>query len=129
MKKIAFFAFFVLISTLSLHSQVFFSEVSPSNGTVKDMHSKTSDWIELSTDSSSVNIAGWRISDKPKISEAFTLPEKLITRDSPLLLFASGNSRSTEVVQELIGEVSWIGRWSSWKGIPSTTHTFLIILH
>lgn len=115
MKKIAFFTFFVLISTLPLHSQVFFSEVSPSNGTVKDMHSKTSDWIELSTDSNSVNIGGWRISDKPEISEAFRLPEKLITRDSPLLLFASGNSRSAEVVHELIGEGSWIGRWSSWE--------------
>ena len=115
MKKIVYITNFLFSSVFSLYSQVFISELSPSNGVVKDKYSQTSDWVEIATDSSSVNIANWRISDKPDFNSAFTLPERWITSGSPLLLFASGNHNDSEVIHELTGAGSWIGRWSSWE--------------
>lgn len=114
---VKFFSVFFLCIAVhsSLQAQFYISEVSPSNGTVRDMYYKTADWFEITSKDSTASLLNWRVSDKPNYEKAYVLPDTVINTHKPVLIFASGNSPSDKKVHEVIGDGSWIGRWSSWE--------------
>jgi len=115
MTKTLFTLGFLITLHVSVKAQFYISEVSPANGSVKDMFANSSDWFEISSDNKPTDLHNWRISDKAKFENAHILPDTSLNPHQSLLVFASGNSSTAYKVHEVIGDGSWIGRWSTWE--------------
>ena len=77
--------------------RVVISEVLSSNrSSGEDEDGRTSDWIEIhNDDESTVQLAGWSLSDDAELPGKWTFPSVSLAPDERLLVFASGESRST----------------------------------
>ena len=99
---------------LPLNAQIYISEISPANGTILDRNHTSSDWCEITATASSVNLKGWRISDKNKFEEAYILPDTVLKSGQAAMIYCNQNTESKPITT-LIGDGAWIGRWSFWE--------------
>lgn len=78
-------------------SQVIISEFMADNKkTLADEDGEFSDWIELyNTNATSVNLAGWALTDDPDRQERWLLPSTNLPPQGLLVVFASGKNRAT----------------------------------
>ncbi|MCA9730952.1 CotH kinase family protein [candidate division KSB1 bacterium] len=91
---------FVLLK--NVHSQaILINEVMSSNGkTLIDENSDYPDWIELfNPGNASIDIAGWQLSDDPEQPDKWLFPKVAIGPRAFLLVFASGKSTNSVVVE------------------------------
>jgi|GEM_PF-3436424 hypothetical protein len=95
-------------------AQVIVTEISPANGTILDRNHASSDWLELTAISATVNLKGWRISDKNNFDKAYILPDTVLNQGQSAMVFCT-QDKNTHPVTTLIGDAAWIGRWSSWE--------------
>lgn len=99
MKKflMGFLALWIFVYTSHAESKIVINEVLPSNGqTSYDENWGSEDWLELyNPQNVSVNLKGWKIYDKNKISKAWAFPDTIIGPKSFLRIFCSGNNRTS----------------------------------
>jgi hypothetical protein len=63
--------------------------------TLADEDNQFSDWIELyNSGSTTVNLAGWALTDDPTHQAKWTIPATNLTAKGFLVIFASGNNRA-----------------------------------
>lgn len=86
-----FMSLFV-ISIANLSSQIVINELQSSNySTIKDEFGEFPDWVELyNNGSSTINLAGWSISDDSSLPQKWVFPDITIAPDNYVMVFASG---------------------------------------
>jgi len=99
-KSFSFRSIVLLLAMLSLSSvsraQVVISEFMADNKkTIADQDGVFSDWIEIFNPStSSVNLAGWALTDDPARQARWTFPSTNLAAKGYMVIFASGTSRT-----------------------------------
>src|SRR5215471_9763150 len=86
----------LLSSALLAPAQVIISEFMADNKhTLADEDNQFPDWIELyNTSTSTINLAGWALTDDPTHAAKWLLPSTNLTAKGFLVIFASGKNRS-----------------------------------
>jgi hypothetical protein len=102
---------FCFLSFLVNAQQVVINEIMPANSfTIPDEDGDFSDWIELfNTQDSSINLAGYGISDDSSNSFKWVLPELNLSPKDHFLIFASDKNRTTWINWETI--IDWGDDW------------------
>ncbi|MEK0448137.1 MAG: hypothetical protein RL088_405 [Verrucomicrobiota bacterium] len=93
--RASFLAFTLLAAAASAAPVI--SEFMASNATtLKDGHDKYEDWIELwNPDATSVDLAGWRLTDNATNTTKFVFPTKVVPAGGRVVVFASNRAGST----------------------------------
>src|SRR3954471_22510798 len=81
------------LDAASLRISEFLAE---NDGGLADQDGDTSDWIEIqNTSVSTVNLAGWRLTDMATNLAKWTFPATNLSANGFLIVFASGKNRAT----------------------------------
>ena len=88
--------FLLSVSGLFAPAQVIISEFMADNKhTLADEDNQFPDWIEIyNTNSATVNLAGWSLTDDPSHQARWYFPSTNLTAKGFLVIFASGNNRA-----------------------------------
>ena len=87
-------ALLLSLLTQAVQAQVVISELMAGGGALVDEDGSTPDWIELwNAGTTSVNLAGWHLTDDPSRTAKWTFPSTNLASGQFLVVFASGKNR------------------------------------